>query len=113
LIRTHLSLRDEIHSNVLDPCCGEGLALEGIVRGTKMTSYGIELDGERARAAEKRLAHVVHAGYEEVEISPGSMGLLFLNPPYDSGEGERKELTFLRNLIDTLMPGGVLVYIIP
>jgi len=113
LIRSHLSLPDDIASNVLDPCCGEGLALEALVRGTQMKSYGIELDGERVRAAEKRLAHVVHAGYEEVEISPGSMGLLFLNPPYDDGEGERKELTFLRDLIDPLMPGGVLVYIIP
>jgi predicted RNA methylase len=113
LIRTHLSLPGEITSNVLDPCCGEGLALEALVRGTKMKSYGIELDGERAPAAGKRLAHVVHAGYEEVEISPGSMGLLFLNPPYDDGEGERKELTFLRDLIDTLMSGGILVYIIP
>jgi hypothetical protein len=78
-----------------------------------MKSYGIELDGERAKAAEERLAHVVRAGYEEVEISPGSMGLLYLNPPYDDGEGERKELTFLRDLIDTLMPGGILIYIIP
>lgn len=112
LIRTHLSIRDEIPSNVLDPCCGEGLAIEALVRGTQMVTYGIELDGERAQASEKRLAHVLLAGYEEVEISPGSMGLLFLNPPYDDGEGERKELTFLRDQIDTLMPGGILVYII-
>jgi hypothetical protein len=41
------------------------------------------------------------------------MGLLYLNPPYDDGEGERKELTFLRDLEGTLLPDGVLVYIIP
>jgi len=99
--------------NILDPCCGEGLALESLTRGTQAETHGIELDGERAKEAKSRLRQVLHAGYEQVEISPGGMSLLFLNPPYDDNEGERKELVFLRDLIETLAPSGVLVYIIP
>lgn len=112
LIRKHIYFPEHA-TNVFDPCCGEGLALEALVRGTKAITYGIELDGERAVLAERRLKHLVRAGYEEVEVSPGSMGLLYLNPPYDDGEGERKELTFLRDTLDALAPGGTLVYIIP
>src|SRR5207237_6257838 len=39
----------------------------------------------------------------------------FLNPPYDEhdGAGRRLELHFLRETEDWLMPGGVLVYIVP
>ena len=112
LIRKFLHFPDGA-VNAFDPCCGEGLALEALCRGTKAITYGIELDGERAGEAKRRLKHLVHAGTEQVEVSPGSMGLLFLNPPYDDGEGERKELTFLRDTIDALAPGGTLVYIIP
>ena len=112
LIRSMILFEDR-KANVLDPCSGEGLALEALTRETKTETYGIELDGERAKAAKKRLDHLVHAGYEQVEISPQGFGLLFLNPPYDDGEGERKEVTFLRDMIDTLIPEGILVYIIP
>ncbi len=99
--------------HALDPCCGEGLALESLVRGMSAITHGIELDGARAAEAEKRLRHVIHAGYEEVDVALESMSILYLNPPYDDGEGERKELTFLRDLIPTLAPSGILVYIIP
>jgi hypothetical protein len=112
LIRKQFFMPDRtIHA--LDPCCGEGLALESLLRGLPAIGHGIELDGARAAEAEKRLRHVVHAGYEQVDIAFQSMSLLFLNPPYDDGETERKELTFLRDLLPALAPGGVLVYIIP
>jgi len=99
--------------HAIDPCCGEGIALEALLRGMSAIAYGIELDGARAAEAEKRLRHVIRAGYEEVDIALESMSLLYLNPPYDDGEGERKELTFLRDLLPTLAPSGVIVYIIP
>ncbi len=112
LIRKFIDFPDGV-ANAFDPCCGEGLALEALTRGTQAITYGIELDRSRAEEAGRRLRHVVHAGYEETEVSPGSMGLLLLNPPYDDGEGERKELIFLRDLLDTLAESGILVYIIP
>ncbi len=99
--------------HAIDPCCGEGLALEALLRGTGAITYGIELDAARAAEAKEHLKNVAHAGYEEVEVALESMSLLYLNPPYDDGEGERKELTFLRDLMPVLIHGGLLVYIIP
>lgn len=96
-----------------DPCCGEGVALESIATGENVETFGIELDAARAKEAKTRLKHVVHASFDHVDISPEGFGLLFLNPPYDDEEGERKELIFLRGTMDSLVSTGVLVYIIP
>ena len=97
----------------LDPCCGEGVALESFCVGKNVETFGIELDGARAKEAKNRLKHVVHASFDHVDVSPEGFGLLFLNPPYDDEEGERKELIFLRGTMDCLVATGVLVYIIP
>jgi len=97
----------------LDPCCGEGAALESLTRGQNAETFGIELDAARAQEAKKRLDHVVHGSFDHVDIAPEGFGLLFLNPPYDDQEGERKELIFLRGTMDCLVPSGVLVYLIP
>jgi hypothetical protein len=112
-IKAHLGFPSYAKAAALDPCCGEGLALHALCEGRDIVTYGIELDGIRAQSAVGRLGRAVHAGYEEVDVPSGSMGLLFLNPPYDDNEGERKELTFLRDTYGTLVRGGVLVYIVP
>ncbi len=97
----------------LDPCCGEGTALESLATGKNAETFGIELDAARAQEAKKRLEHVVHGSFDHVDIAPEGFGLLFLNPPYDDEEGERKELIFLRGTMDCLVSSGVLVYLIP
>lgn len=100
-------------ASALDPCCGEGGALEALCADKKVQTFGIELDAARAKEARKRLKHVVHASFDHVDISPEGFGLLFLNPPYDDEEGERKELIFLRGTMDALVSSGMLVYVIP
>lgn len=96
---------------VLDPCAGEGDALLALKRGLKAQALGIELSRERAKkAVRKGLA--VYQG-DAFGFEGEGFGLLWLNPPYDHGEGERLELTFLRHWTPALKPGGVLVYIIP
>jgi len=97
----------------LDPCCGEGAALESLTAGMNVETFGIELDQARAKESKALLKHLVHGSFDQVDISPEGFGLLFLNPPYDDEEGERKELIFLRGTIDCLVSTGVLVYIIP
>ncbi len=99
--------------HALDPCCGDGVALESLTDGQNVETFGIELDAPRAQEAKSRLKHVVHASFDQVDISPEGFGLLFLNPPYDDEEGERKELIFLRGTMDCLVATGVLVYIVP
>ena len=72
---------------ILDPCCGEGVALAEvrhhlIENGAKVTAYGVEYDAERAWHSKKILDTVAHADINDVFISARSHGLLFLNPPY-------------------------------
>jgi len=117
-IRTFLHFPDG-NVNVLDPCCGEGLALRSLVEGTEATTYGIELDEYRATRAMGNLDHVLHCGYEDARVSNSAFGCMLLNPPYDweavaSGEGhERKEKGFLKGTVKYLQPDGVLVYVVP
>ena len=50
----------------------------------------------------------------DARVNPlGSMGLLFLNPPYDTEEGERVEMKFLKHSLKWLCPDGVLIFIVP
>jgi hypothetical protein len=120
LIRNYLSF-PSLPFSAFDPCCGEGTALTGLIAGTKAITYGVEPDHERADKSKNRLNHVLRCGIEETRIQRGSCSLLFLNPPYDEitleeeaeAKTERQERVFLRMTSPYLMPGGVLVYIIP
>lgn len=105
----------------LDPCCGEGLALTQLVSGSKAITYGVELDQYRASRAETRIQNILKCGIEESRIAHQSCSLIFLNPPYDEAiceedaetKTERQEKAFLRMTLPYLVPGGVLVYVIP
>ena len=44
--------------NILDPCCGEGLALETLADGEKAVTYGVELDEIRAEEAQNHLKRI-------------------------------------------------------
>lgn len=126
---------------VLDPCCGEGAALQSLSEqlqslGVPVASYGVEIDAERAWHA-KSLAGaggvaaaghawtVAHADIHDMRIAERSIGLLFLNPPYgdllgdragtgDTSTGrERHEKLFARRCLPLLQVGGVLVLVVP
>lgn len=109
--------------SVFDPTCGEGLILQQLTEGTefRVKSYGVELDKGRAQEAQSRLDEVIQAPIESMVISHDVFSLLFLNPPYDhtiKGIGddektERKEYIELVRNTRYLVPGGVIVYIIP
>jgi tRNA1(Val) A37 N6-methylase TrmN6 len=120
LIRNYLSFSSSSFC-ALDPCCGEGGALAGLVASTSAITYGVELDHQRAEESKTRLHHVLRCGIEETRIQHRSCSLLLLNPPYDeltleeeaNTKTERQERAFLRMTVPYLMSGGVLVYIIP
>jgi len=104
----------EYNSHLLDPCCGEGTALEHVrltVQGRgRHTTHGVELEQGRAEAA--MLDHVL-VGNSLEAICRGGVSLLYLNPPYDQADGKRLELSFLWRWHRALLPGGVLVYVVP
>lgn len=107
--------------NLLDPCCGEGAALEQIAgalrnQGATVRTFGVELEEDRAKAAKRILTRAVYDGYEYLQASHGAFSALWLNPPYNEQNGRRVEVRFLSDLTWTggyLQPGGLLMYCIP
>ena len=103
----------------LDPCAGEGEALACCLQGPAGVGYGIEIDGGRVLEARQRLPHVLCGDALLAHTAAGAWSLLWLNPPYDDGtasgggRAERLEQAFLAKYLPRLVPGGVLVYIIP
>ena len=84
---------------VLDPCCGEGAALQHIAGhlqscGGDVASFGIDVDEERAWHAKTVLGTVAHADVHDVRLSDRSMGLLFLNPPNRSTDDALSPTSF-------------------
>jgi methylase of polypeptide subunit release factors len=104
--------------NLLDPCCGCGLALHRLASGQNADSYGVELDESRAEEAQERLDRVGFGSFFHSRISHEAFHMLFLNPPYlsvmnEEGGRSRHEKRFLVDGICHLMPDGLLMYIIP
>ncbi|MEW6542445.1 MAG: DUF6094 domain-containing protein [Nitrospirota bacterium] len=106
--------RDEPYA-LLDPCCGEGQALKTIANQFHASqTWGIEPDVDRAMQASQILQTVVQGSIFDARINPlACMGLLWLNPPYDTEGRVRSEVTFLKHAHKWLVPGGVLVFIVP
>ena len=105
-------------TNVFDPCCGCGKALRQIATGHNCFAYGVELDEYRAEEAQSRLHRVGVGSFFHSRISAEAFHLMFLNPPYisvvsENGSRTRHEKRFLVETIGKLMPGGVLIFVIP
>lgn len=103
---------------LLDPCCGEGVAAAQLASalGGQVQTWGVELSEKRAAQAAQVLDKVHPAAFSATHVSRESVSLLWLNPPYDSdldGKDKRLEIEFLRTSLNTLVYGGVLVYIVP
>lgn len=107
---------------ILDPCCGEGIALERMAKalqaqGADIVSYGIELEEGRAKSAQDHLDHVICSPYEDAVVTPQAFSFMWLNPPYMDYGYERAEVVFLKDLTDPnkgkLQPGGLLGFCIP
>ena len=109
--------------NMLDPCCGCGIALRSLAAaakesGTICKTYGIELDGHRAEEALSRLDRVGFGSFFHSRTSSEAFHAMLLNPPYlsvmtEGGSNARSEKRFLIDSMRNLMIGGLLIYIIP
>ncbi|WP_248283788.1 DUF6094 domain-containing protein [Ureibacillus chungkukjangi] len=107
--------------SIIDSCCGEGLILRQLAEHPEfhVATYGVELDKGRAALAETTLDYVVQAPIESMVISNDAFGFCFLNPPYDhtmrneDDETDRKEFLELERAYRYLMPGGLMMYVIP
>jgi len=107
--------------NVLDPCGGEGKALVQLAEGLRISPghvFAVELNASRAARIAEAYPDVRLLGpcsFEATRITRHSFSLVYLNPPFDDefGRGGREEVTFLRQAVDLLVPGGILVMVCP
>lgn len=103
--------------NLLDPCCGEGLALQAFAKGVQARTYSIEIDEVRGEEAQRRIQRVGYGSFFHSRISLNAFQGLWLNPPYLSVPSEhgnkRLEKAFLADSIRHLQVGGIMIYIIP
>ena len=116
----HLHSRAHQTLRILDPCCGEGEAVARLAwrmeeRGVgPIETYGVELHRDRAEVASGMLHHSLASDLFMTSIANGVFGLLYLNPPYDYDEEERRvEHRFLTHCTRYLAEDGVLVFIVP
>ncbi|GMV85106.1 MAG: hypothetical protein AMXMBFR80_09630 [Dehalococcoidia bacterium] len=102
-------------ARLLDPCCGAGDALRQFADATGGgETYGIEIEEHRAAEARETLGHAIAGSAFAVRLGHEAFSCLWLNPPYDEGDGgKRLEHSFLTTLSRALVPGGLLVYIVP
>jgi hypothetical protein len=104
-------------ASVVDPCVGQGTALQLITHNADVRRYGIELDAERALAANAKGIETIQGNTFDTLAKPESFSLLYLNPPYDSEissiGNSRMERLFLEHTFRWLAVDGVLVLVIP
>lgn len=98
---------------ILDPCAGDGIPLRYLSQTFGLSSFGIELDRQRAGQCRVGDASILHSDATICHVSREAFSALFLNPPYDfAGQGERTEYLWLKRWTPMLQPEGLLVYII-
>ena len=80
--------------------------------------FAVELNASRAARIAEAYPDVRLLGpcsFEATRITRHSFSLVYLNPPFDDefGGGGREEVAFLRQAVDLLVPGGILVLVCP
>ena len=74
-------------ASVIDPCVGQGTALELVTSDAPVRRYGVELNAERAHIAGSKGIETIQGNTFDTIARPESFSLLYLNPPYDSSGG--------------------------
>ncbi len=108
--------------HIIDPCCGEGAAIKQIATGLEIREecvYAVELDAGRGEKAKELLGPksnvLTPASFMGTRTRGQSMGLAYVNPPFDLelGGGKRQEQTFVEKATGSLKHHGILVLVMP
>ena len=114
---------------LFDPCAGEGEALKTLEDSIRQrwednkhrgfpkdgsTTYGVELDRNRARKARKLLDNLIQTDYFNALITDNAFNIVFLNPPYDyDADYKRLEHRFLVTTTRLMGFGTLLIFLVP
>ncbi|MHB8974291.1 MAG: DUF6094 domain-containing protein [Pirellulaceae bacterium] len=122
-ITQYLSAPDEGRFSILDPCAGQGAAINqlAVTLGCDMRDvYAVELDSGRAETLHELLdgqgSHVLApADYFGISAPPKSFSFIWCNPPFDDeyGGGSRVEREFLETAIRHLHTRGIIALVCP
>lgn len=116
-----LELRESSSSHpILDPCAGEGRAIQQLAQGLGIPEgecHLVELNaarGERCRELMPEARVLAPASLAGCSIQSGCFSLVYCNPPFDTAVGGgRMEAKFLIAALHGLAPGGILVFVAP
>ena len=115
--KIHSLLSFPFPCSVIDPCAGQGTALNLITEGAQVERHGIELDTRRAEQAAATGIRMIQGNVFDTHAKVESFSLLYLNPPYDSEinltGNRRMERMFLEHTHHWLVQNGILVFVIP
>jgi len=115
--KIHSLLSFPLPCSVIDPCAGQGAAINLITEGALVQRSGIELDTRRAEEASARGIRTIQGNVFDTHAKVESFSLLYLNPPYDSeinlSGNRRLERLFLEHTHHWLVQHGILVFVIP
>ncbi|HMN11510.1 MAG TPA: DUF6094 domain-containing protein [Bellilinea sp.] len=101
---------------LLDPCAGEGEALQHLAEAWKLQPYANELDTDRAAACQALfgLTQAVQGDLYTLRASLGSFPAIWLNPPYTwemtGSDDKRRELAMLKHSWKWLQAGGWMLW---
>lgn len=101
--------------SILDPCAGEGVALQHLSERLGLTPYAIELEPGRAEQCQALFGaeQVLNEDIFQVSLTPQSMQMCWVNPPFteDLATGKRLEFQMLEHSWQWLQQGGWMVFI--
>ncbi|MCC6976438.1 MAG: hypothetical protein IT322_20715 [Anaerolineae bacterium] len=100
---------------LLDPCAGEGHALQHLAEAWALSAYANELDNDRAATCQRLFgsAQTVHGDLYQLRASTGAFSAVWCNPPYtwdSTGSDKRRELSMLKHAWKWLQPDGFMLW---
>src|SRR5512135_1204929 len=96
---------------LLDPCAGEGQALQHLAEAWALKPYANELDNARAATCVRLFGptQAVHGDLYQLRASTTAFTAVWCNPPYTwdlTGSDKRRELGMLKHAWKWLQPEG-------
>lgn len=102
---------------LIDPCAGEGVALEAFSKAWNMKAYAVEQNYYRHAECVEKFGYMnaVQGSAFNMEMSHNSFSVMYLNPPFSQSlvedDSRREEVKFLEWSIPYIVKGGVLIFV--